>query len=431
MAEAGTDTGGGMLAAYRLVGRLALPALKLLHARRVRRGKEDPARRGERFGQAALVPEPGPRVWVHAASVGETNAVLPLIEWIVARGFKVVLTTGTITSSRIAAERLPEGAVHQFAPFDVAPLIARFLDSWKPEFAVMVESEIWPATFAELHARKIPVVIVNGRMSEGSHRGWSRFGRSARRVFGCVTMCLAQSQADAERYADLGIVDVRATGNLKFDVPPLPFDERALDTLRDQIGARPVWIAASTHPGEEEMLASIHKGLRERFPDLLLISVPRHPERGPDVADIFASAGLDPSLRSRGEPIQRRCHVYVADTIGELGLFYRLAPIAFIGGSLVPHGGQNPIEPAQIGCAILSGARVRNFSGIYRSLTEAGAARVVKDAEALQVELAGLLGNHQAVKNLASAAKVCADSGQGALDAVKEVLERAFGKLLN
>ncbi len=431
MAEAGSVAGGGLLAAYRAAGRLGLPALKLLHARRVRRGKEDPARRGERFGQAGLTPEPGPRVWVHAASVGETNAVLPLIEWIVERGFKVVLTTGTITSSRIAAERLPEGAVHQFAPFDVAPLIARFLDSWKPEFAIMVESEIWPATFAELHERGIPVVIVNGRMSEGSHRGWARFGRGGRGVFGCVTMCLAQSQADAERYADLGVADVRATGNLKFDVPPLPFDESALAALRDQIGERPVWIAASTHPGEEELLANVHKGLRETFPELLLISVPRHPERGPEVVDIFASAGLDPSLRSRGEPIQRRCHVYVADTIGELGLFYRLAPIAFIGGSLVPHGGQNPIEPAQIGCAILSGPRVRNFSGIYRSLTEAGGACVVKDAAALQTELAALLADPRAVMALSRAAKASADSGQGALDAVKGVLERAFGKLLD
>ena len=425
------ETRSALLRAYRVAGRLAVPGLSLLHARRVKHGKEDPARRGERFGHAGLVPRPGAHVWVHAASVGETNAVLPLVEWIVSRGFNVLLTTGTVTSARLAVERLPEGAVHQFVPYDVAPLVSRFLDTWRPKLAIMVESEIWPATFSELAARRIPTVVVNGRMSERSGRGWARFGAGARSVFGCITLCLAQSQADAERFASLGVRDVRSTGNLKFDVPPLPHDEEALAALAAVIGDRPVWIAASTHPGEEAMLADIHRALRAKREDLLLISVPRHPERGPEVADTFARAGHDVSLRSRGEPVRRGSNVYVADTIGELGLFYRLASIAFIGGSLVPHGGQNPIEPAQIGCAIVSGSNVRNFSGIYRSLGEAGGVRIVRDASGLQAELARLLDDPAEAAHLAAAATGCAQSGQGALAAVKTVLETELGKLLD
>ncbi|MDJ0930254.1 3-deoxy-D-manno-octulosonic acid transferase [Breoghania sp.] len=417
------EAGGVLLAAYRLAGRFSVAGLKLLHARRVRCGKEDPARRGERFGVPGLSPRPGPHVWVHAASVGETNAVLPLIEWLVGRGLNVVLTTGTVTSAHLAAECLPEGGVHQYVPYDVVPLVERFLDTWRPKLAIMVESEIWPTTFSELAARNIPTVVVNGRMSERSCRGWLRFGSGARGVFGCLTMCLAQSEADAERFACLGVREVRAMGNLKFDVPALPYDEAARAALAAEIGDRPVWIAASTHPGEEEMLAAIHKALRETVPDLLLISAPRHPECGPEVADVFARAGHDVSLRSRAEAIRGGTDVYVADTIGELGLFYRLAPIAFIGGSLVPHGGQNPIEPAQIGCAILSGSNVRNFSGIYRSLRDARGALLVKDAADLREELTRLLNDDAAIADLAEAARGCARSGQGALAAVTEVLE--------
>ncbi|PTW62273.1 3-deoxy-D-manno-octulosonic-acid transferase [Breoghania corrubedonensis] len=427
MAEAGS----ALLTTYRLAGRLSVPALGLLYARRVRAGKEDPARRGERFGHSGLTPGPGSHVWVHAASVGETNAVLPLIEWIVGQGYDVVLTTGTVTSARLAAERLPEGAVHQFVPYDVAPLVSRFLETWRPKLAIMVESEIWPATFSELASRHIPTVVVNGRMSERSCRGWARLGAGARAIFGCITLCLAQSEADARRYAMLGARTVRSTGNLKFDVPPLPFDEAARTALATEIGARPVWIAASTHPGEEEMLADVHRALRPEVEDLLLISVPRHPERGREVAEIFARAGHDVSLRSRGEAIRRGSNVYVADTIGELGLFYRLASLAFIGGSLVPHGGQNPIEPAQIGCVVLSGPHVRNFSGIYRSLGEAGGARIVKDGDSLRTELATLLDDDAAAAHLARAAHDCALSGQGALAAVKSALESELARLMD
>lgn len=423
------EAGSALLSAYRMAGRLAVPGLSLLHAHRVRKGKEDAARRGERFGHAGLKPRSGDHIWVHAASVGETNAVMPLIDWIVGRGFNVVLTTGTVTSARIAAERLPEGAVHQFVPFDVAGLVDRFLNTWRPKLAIMVESEIWPATFSALHRRDIPTVIVNGRMSEGSYRGWSRFASGARAVFGCLTLCLAQSKADAERFAALGVGEVRATGNLKFDVPPLPHDAAALAELIGLIGDRPVWIAASTHPGEEEQLAAIHTALRARWENLLLISVPRHPERGVEVADIFARAGHDTGLRSRGDAIRRGSNVYVADTIGELGLFYRLASLAFIGGSLVPHGGQNPIEPAQIGCAILTGSNVRNFSGIYRSLSAVGGVRVVKDATRLQAELERLLADPAAAGAQAQAARECAASGQGALAAVETALESVFDNL--
>lgn len=425
------EAGGLLLQGYRLAGRIAAPGLKLLHAYRTRRGKEDVARRGERFGIAGIPRPEGTYVWVHAASVGETNAVLPLVSWLVERNLKVVLTTGTLTSAQIAAERLPEGAVHQFVPFDVVPLVARFLATWRPRLAIMVESEVWPATLSELRTAGIPVVIVNGRMSEKSHRGWMRISGTARAVFGCVSLCLAQSSRDAERFRALGVRDVRSTGNLKFDVPALPDDAVARAKLSSEIGARPVWIAASTHPGEEEILARVHDALRREFSDLLLICVPRHPERGPEVADVFARAGHDVSLRSRGEAIRKGTNVYVADTIGELGIFYRLARLAFIGGSLVPHGGQNPIEPAQIGCAILTGPHVRNFSSIYRILREVGGARSVADEAALKKETARLLADEAQVEKLADAARSFAADGQGALEVAKAALEAELEGLLD
>ena len=280
----------------------------------------------ERYGRASLPRPPGRLIWVHAASVGETNAVLPLIERLTAVGFAVLLTTTTLTSATVAAARLPSGAVHQFAPFDLAPYVTRFLGYWRPDFAIFVELELWPTMVRKLSGRGIPLVLVNARLSERSFRGWRRFAGFAGTVFTGITLCLAQSPGDAERFGKLGATNVRFAGNLKFDVPPLAADKGAVQRLKAAIGDRPVWVAAQTHEGEEEIVAEAHRRIRERHADALTIIVPRHPERGDAIRALLAGGGLTVAQRSRGNPLLREIDVYLADTLGELGLFYRARP---------------------------------------------------------------------------------------------------------
>ena len=404
------------LALYRSAGRLASPLADLALRLRERTGKEDPARRRERRGVPSRPRPAGRLVWVHAASVGETLAVIDLVERLVASGTPVLVTSGTVTSAAIAAERLPAGALHQYVPVDVAPWVERFLDHWRPDLAVFVESEIWPATIRALDRRGIPRVLVNARVSERSARRWHRLDGLPHALFGGFALALAQSDADAERLAGLGVSRVLATGNLKFDRPPLPVDEAELARLGTTLGARPVWVAASTHDGEEAIAATVHARLRSRLAGLLTVIAPRHPRRGDEIAATLAAAGLRVARRSRAETPVGATDVYLADTIGEMGLVYRLAPIAFVGGSLVPHGGQNPIEPARLGVAVLHGAAVRNFADLFRDLDESGGARRVADAEELAATVAALLADEPARTALVERAHAVVARSTGALD---------------
>lgn len=384
---------GTVLGAYGLAGRAAVPLLPLALAWRARRGKEDRARLGERFGRASLTRPAGRIAWIHAASVGETNAILPLVEKMTEAGIGVVFTSVTLTSAKIAGPRLPVGAVHQFAPIDAPPLIGRFLDHWRPEFALFVESELWPTTIVRLAASGTPQILVNARLSERSFRGWQRAGGVARSVFARIPLCLAQSAQDAGRYEALGAPRVVVTGNLKFDAPAPNVDTEALAEFQKAAIDRTVWVAASTHDGEETIAAEAHRLLNDRFSSLLTIVVPRHPERGDAIREELIGLGLQVVQRSRGETIEPTTEVYVADTLGELGLFYSAAPIAFLGGSLVPHGGQNPIEPARLSCAVLHGPHVHNFSDIYAAIDDVGRLPPIVDAESLATTLAQLLND--------------------------------------
>lgn len=404
------------LAAYRTAGRLAAPVVDLALGLRRRAGKEDPARRAERRGIAGHPRPTGRLVWVHAASVGETLAVIDLVERLVARGTPVLVTSGTVTSAAIAAERLPAGALHQYVPVDVAPWVARFLDHWRPDLAVFVESEIWPATIRALDDRGIPRVLVNARVSERSARRWHRLDGLPRALFGGFALVLAQSDGDGERLAGLGAPRVLATGNLKFDRPPLAVDAAELGRLRAGLAGRPAWVAASTHDGEEAIAAAVHARLTTRLAGLLTVIAPRHPRRGDDIAATLAAAGLRVARRSQGETPEAATDVYLADTIGEMGLVYRLAPIAFVGGSLVPHGGQNPIEPARLGVAVLHGAAVRNFADLYRALDETGGARPVADADDLAEAVAALLADAAGRAAMVDHAQAVVDRSTGALD---------------
>lgn len=368
---------------YRTATRLAQPAAGLILRNRLKKGKEDAARLGERKGVPGLRRPEGPLVWIHGASVGETVSMTPIVQRLMERGHHVLVTSGTVTSARVMAERLPEGAMHQYVPLDTPGFMRRFLRAWRPDVGLIAESEIWPNMIIESRKRDLPLMLLNGRMSDRSFNRWARQLPAARMLLSCFDVIMAQSRLDAERYLQLGAPRVSLGGNLKYDVTPPPADPEQLALLEGMTAGRQVWIAASTHPGEDEEIIEAHKAVAECFPRLLTIIAPRHPRRGPDIEDLARGMGVSAGRRSAGLGPDRAVDVYVADTVGELGLFYRLAPIAFLGGSLVEHGGQNPIEPAKLGAAILHGPHVHNFTDVYASLDRSGGAVNVDGADSL------------------------------------------------
>ncbi len=350
---------------------LAQPALRVMLRRRVASGKEIAARLPEREGIDATPRPPGRLLWLHAASVGESVSLLPVLPHLA--GVTILLTTGTVTSAALMAERAPD-VLHRFVPLDVPGWVARFLDHWRPDAAGFVESELWPNTLAACRARRIPTMLVNARMSERSARGWGRMPGLAHPMLGGFTTVWAQSTADAERLARLGARNPVTAGDLKLSAPPLPVDEAELTRLRALVAGRPVWLAASTHPGEEEIAIRVHAQLAPSHPGLLTIIAPRHPGRGPTI---------DPTAPHRSATADPLGGIWVADTLGELGLLYRLAPLVFVGRSLTVPGGQNPWEPARLGCALATGPHTANFAPAIQVLREAGALTEVADGAAL------------------------------------------------
>ena len=418
-----------LLGLYRVATDLGSPLLARHLNRRARRGKEDPNRLDERTGRTRIARPNGPLLWVHAASVGESLAALPLIKALLAERPKlhVLMTTGTVTSAGLMAERLPDRAIHQFVPLDQTGAWRRFLDHWQPDLGCLVESEIWPNLILEAERANLPLALINGRMSPRSANRW-RWGRSAAsRLLGSLALCLARSSSDAERFKALGAVDVRTLGDLKNATPELPEDPAPRAELDAAIGDRPVWLAASTHPGEETDVAAVHRTLCQRHPDLLTIIVPRHPERGEQLAVDLSGHGNKVARRSANDKPDAATGIYIADTLGELGLFYRIASLAFIGGSLVPHGGQNPLEAARLGCPTLFGPHTGNFDEMTERLLNAGASRRVRDADELADAVDSLLGDPRACRDMATAARdVGATEG-----AVLVRVQQALTDLLN
>ena len=402
---------------YRLAFNAAAPALapRLLRWR-LSRGKEHPARLAERYGEASLPRPTGPLIWLHCASVGELLAVIPLVERIRAQNFAVLVTSGTVTSAALAAQRLPAGAIHQFIPLDASRFVGRFLDHWRPDLALFVESDLWPNLIMTCAERAIPMMLVNGRVSQRSFRRWRLLPGAIAALLERFDLCLAQSSADAERFAQLGAPRISNVGNLKLDVPAPPVDEPTLCRLRPIIGTRLVIAAASTHAGEEAIIMAAYRRLRVKYPSLLMVIAPRHPERGPGIAEAAKAAGLSVALRSRDELPKPDIDVFIADTLGELGLIYRLTPIVFMGGSLASHGGQNPIEAIRLGAAIVHGPHVWNFAEIYAALDVAHGAERVADEEALTACLTGWLAKPAARKAVADAAVVAVGKLGGALE---------------
>lgn len=368
---------------YAVLTDLAGPLLDVWLARRLRRGKELPGRIDERRGAARLPRPDGRLVWFHGASVGECLSLLPLIADITQRGCNALVTSGTVTSAALLAERLPSGVIHQFIPLDRRTWVERFLDHWRPDLVLWAESELWPNMLGAIARRKIPAVLVNGRLSDRAFRGWRRWPSVARETLDAFGLVLAQSETDRARFEALGAKDARVSGNIKLAAPLLPVDEDALQTLRAAIGARPCWLAASIHPGEDYAASAVHQELERHHPGLLTLVVPRHPERGAEMAATMAKTGLKSARRAAGETLTPATQVYIADTMGELGLFYRAAKIAFLGKSLAVGGGQNPAEPAALGCALVLGPDMSNFRDITAELLAAGAAVQVTDGAAL------------------------------------------------
>ena len=414
---------------YRGLTEMSGPAIRLYLAWRLKAGKEDPHRQPERRGVASRPRPAGRLVWFHAASVGEALSILVLIERLLAddAGLAVLVTTGTVSSARLMAERLPSRAIHQYVPVDRPAWVRRFLGHWRPDAAVWIESEIWPNLLSEIGRRHIPAALVNARMSQRSFRRWSRAPRSIRRLLAPFRLCLAQTLAEAERLSRLGAADVRCVGNLKYSAAPLPADPAGLAALRGSIGDRPVWLFASSHPGEDEIAATVHGALKDVLPGLLTLIVPRHPQRGGAIAAMLAERGCRAVLRGSGALPDPATDVYVGDTMGELGLFYRAAPIVCVGGSLVPHGGHNPIEPAQLGCAVLYGPHMTNFAEMTATLEAAGAARPVEDAAELAATVGRLLRDPAARDGLADAARQVAASNACVVDAVLDALRPVLG----
>ncbi len=407
---------------YRAAGYLAAPLLAVFLQRRMRRGKEDATRQHERWGRPEIPRPEGMLIWLHAASVGETMSILPLIGRLVTSGRKVLLTSGTVTSAELATARLPEGAIHQFVPLDLPGAAARFIAHWRPDLALFCESEIWPNLMLETRRRGVTLGIVNGRMSERSLASWKRLPGTARALLGTLRFCLAQSEGDAARYAALG-APATPEGNLKFDAPPLPVDVEELDRLQAAIGRRPVFLAASTHPGEEALVLEAAAGIRNSEPDLLTILVPRHPQRGAEIAALCSAGGMQPVIRSQGGAPDDLTTLYLADTLGELGLFYALASVAFIGGSLVPVGGHNPIEPAKLGVPILTGPEIANFKAVYDAFSAAGACRVVANATELAETASALIADEAARTALTARARAIVTANEGALERTFAVID--------
>ncbi len=354
--------------------------------------------------------------------------MLPVIDAIAADypDVGLLLTTGTVTSARLARARLPKGALHQYVPIDHQDYVQRFLDHWRPDLAAFVESEIWPNLVLETKSRGVPMVLVNGRMSFSSFRRWRKRPGLSRPLFSAFSLVLAQNERLAQRFAVLGAPRARGVGNLKADAPPPPIDLAARKGLAAALAGRTVWLAASTHPGEDDMVALAHLAMKKTRPDLLTIIVPRHPDRGPHIARLLASAGADLklALRSEGKLPEADTDIYVADTIGELGLFYNVVPVAFIGGSLVPHGGQNPVEAIKLGAAVLTGPHWRNFADAYDDLLRAGACLQVNDAESLAQAASTMLGDQEARSAMMARAEAAIARMGGALPLTIVELER-------
>ncbi len=412
-----------ILALYRGLTTLGAPLITFYLRRRKALGKEDGPRFGERYGMPSHPRPSGRLIWLHAASVGESVSMLPVVErLLVDPGTSVLLTTGTVTSARLMHERLPPGAIHQYVPVDRLPWVRRFLDHWRPDLALWAESEFWPNLLTEAAGRGVPLILLNGRISDRSFARWRRQPRLIGKLLASFVLCLGQTPQDAGRLAELGARRVACRGNLKFAALPLPVDDGVLRRMAAGIEGRPRWLAASTHAGEEAIAGRLHRSLAPRHPGLLTIIVPRHPSRGEAIAGELAEMGLTVARRAAGQPVEAATDVLLADTMGELGLLIRLAPLVFMGKSLIGRGGQNPLEPARLGASVLFGPHMDNFAEIADRMASGGAALQVADEAVLIDAVSCRLADPALLAECGAKARAFASVEDGVLDDVMREL---------
>ncbi len=413
---------------YVALSMLAVPFVARATTRKLMRADVTAYRAHERLGHATETRDEGTLIWFHAASVGESLSVLALIGrmGVVLPNAHFLITSGTATSATLINQRMPPRCVHQFAPLDAPGPLKRFLKHWQPDAAIFVESELWPQMLRRTHATGTSMALVNARMSERSIASWAKRPRLATYLFEVFDLILTQNDAMAEAMVRINAPAPRvARGqNLKSFAGPLPQDEDLLFETRAVLGHRPVWVAASTHAGEEQAILAAHKRLCETHPDLHLILVPRHPERGDEVQKLIAETGMDYTRRSSGD-LPRRA-VYLADTLGELGNWFALSDIVFLGGSLLPIGGHNPFEVAQSGSTVLSGNHVFNFAETFSAMEAAGAARIVADSDDIAAQIDTLLRNRHTRDKAVAAAKTFANAETAKLDTIAARLINAL-----
>jgi 3-deoxy-D-manno-octulosonic-acid transferase len=418
---------------YQIVSFLALPLIKLYFMLRLSRQKESSQRYKEKFGQWTLPRPQGKLFWVHAASVGELLAVLPLlkeaeIKW---PNVRFLVTTVTVTSAEVFAKQNLTNCLHQFAPVDSYYIVRKFFTYWQPDLAIFTESELWPNSV--LTAKKFcPTVLLNARLSDKSYHLWQKFLPLVKAMVEAFDLIIASSELDKSKYTQLGAKNIHNFGNLKEAALPLPADEKLLSELQIACKDREVWLASSTHAGEEEIILAAHKELRHKYPALLTIIAPRHPARGAEIQALCNKNNLISSLRSLNERIDSNTEAYVANTIGELGILYRLADIVYVGGSLVKHGGQNIMEPARLDCALITGPHTFNFIESIAALKGANAIIEVQNQSELIEAVLLLLSNKSIRSEMQLKAKQVTYSKREMLTSVIKLLEDyTIGAIVN
>ena len=401
---------------------LLAPTLPLWLNRRANKGKEDPERLSERKGITNITRPHGPVIWMHAASVGESQMLMPIIRRILSEypNFHIVITTGTVTSANLLEKQLPDNAVHQYAPADHPKAVRNFLSHWQPDMAIFAESELWPNMIMMAKDLGIPMALINARMSANSIQRWAKRGKkSGQALLSCFDLILAADTQTADGLSWLLEQNIECAGNLKDAAPALDYDKSDLKKLKSALVGRAVWCATSTHKGEEELITQAAISIKKSKPKALLILAPRHPERAKDVKDIVSKAGLKPLRRSSHRLPTPETDVYIIDNMGELGLVYRLAKIGFIGGSLVKGlSGHNPLEPARLGCAIISGIHISSFAEAYMALFSYNGAKRVLHTDELAPTVLDFFNDNKARKQQVDAAFNYANSRDAVLEYV-------------
>lgn len=381
----------------------------------------------ERFGLVSRAGTVGQVICIHAVSVGEVLSAGTLIPRLRALfpGARILVTTVTPTGADMVARRLDDGVSHAYFPYDLSWAVRGFLRRLRPRMVLVMETELWPNFYAACRDMGIPLVMVNARISPRSFSGYSRFLRLARETLDCVTYVAAQTAADAQRFRELGAADDRVGvfGNLKFDMPvSVGVSEQGQALRREFSNDRLIWVAASTHAGEERMVLAALERVQQEYPNCLLILAPRHPERFDEVAGLCRSAGLAMIRRSMRIPVGADTRVFLLDSLGELLSYYACSDVAFVGGSLVPAGGHNLLEPANLGMPILTGPHTFNFTEATELLTRAGGVRVVRDAAELATHLCELLGDANLRHAMGEAARRVCETNRGAAERVMQLL---------